>query len=273
MYEIKNLSHVSYEELADTHNLVFSDYVIPMYITPEQIEAYFKVSGVDYSRSFGGFYKGKLIGFLANAVDIYNGKPAAWDAMTGIAKEHRGKGLFSKLFEHTRQCLAGNDIKSYYLDVITTNENACSVYQKKGAKIVREFAFFTGSVISEQSALLQEGVIKMSPLSASSSVDISTYQPSFGNRISALCRDADHYLIAECGNTSIMISRQGRISQIRYNDQGDQGDLYKILKQLFQEFVHLDISNIPITEHALIHALLDFGLTIKVKQYEMCIDL
>jgi len=134
VYEFRNLEKVGFEDVTNTWNVAFSDYIVPMNMTPEEVEAYFKISEVDKSQSFGAFNKDTLVGLLINSVDTFRGGVAAYDAMTGIVPEHRGKGLFSQLFEYTKNSLKNNNIKHYYLEVITTNENAYSIYKKKGAR-------------------------------------------------------------------------------------------------------------------------------------------
>ena len=270
MYEIVNLYDVNFEDLAHVHNIAFSDYVTPMQTTPEQLEAYFKVAGVDCKQSFGAYYQNKLIGILANAVDYYRGGMVAWDAITGIAKEHRGKGLFSKLFESTRECLKSNGINRYFLDVITANENACTVYKKKGAQIEREFSFLTGRTDSQFGSKME---VKITPLSSSHKDELAYYDPSFGNRIVGLCRDYDNYQVLEAENVAVIISKQGRISQIRYAGTDETEQLCSILTYLSQKFDNLSISNIPITEISLIHALLQNNFRVKLNQYEMSMEL
>ena len=76
---------------------------------------------------------------LINSVGTFKGKVVAYDAMTGIVPEHRGKRLFSQLFERTKNSLKSNGIMHYYLEIITTNEDAYSIYKRRGGKVVREF--------------------------------------------------------------------------------------------------------------------------------------
>ena len=123
MYEFKNIENISFDDLATTGNSAFSDYIVPMNMTPIDIEVYFKITGVDRAYSYGAFYQGRLVGLLINSIDIFKGDKVAYDAMTGIVPKHRGKGLFSQLFEFTRNNLKDSGIMNYYLEVITTNES------------------------------------------------------------------------------------------------------------------------------------------------------
>jgi GNAT superfamily N-acetyltransferase len=224
MYDIRNLENSSIDEITVAWNLAFSDYIVPHTMTPESVDAYFKVAGVDRSLSFGAFFDGELVGLLLNSVDDFHNKKVAFDAMTGIAPEHRGKGLFTQLFEHTKNSLKGCGIESYYLEIITTNENAYSIYKKKGAEIVRELSFLTGKFSGD---ICRNVEVKMSPLSAflkdngnilSHNDEYSLYYPAFANRLSSLKRNIENYQVAfaEEGNNSALVifNEEGTIPQI-----------------------------------------------------------
>ena len=286
MYEFRNLETTNFEEITDTWNLAFSDYIVPVNVTPEKLEAYFKVTGVDKSRSFGAYYGGKLVGLLINSVDIYRGSKAAYDAMTGVVPEHRGKGLFTSLFEHTRNNLKNDMITHYYLEVITTNEKAVSIYTKKGGKVEREFVFLNGKANegfgTDEEPVKEPNVettadVKDLPLSAFPEEDIALYEPSFGNRISALRRNLGDHRVAYTGSekdkTAAIFNTQGIVLQIMYNGTCDRALLFSVLAYLSQKFEELRISNIPVTERGLIDDLLKIGFKILVRQYEMCIEL
>jgi GNAT superfamily N-acetyltransferase len=274
MYEIRNLENVSFDELIGAWNQAFSDYIVPMSTTAERLETYFRVAGVDYSLSFGTFYEGVLIGMLVNAVGTFKGREVAYDAMTGITKDHRGKGLFSELFKDAKASLISRGIKQYYLEVITANENACSIYQKNGGVICRELSFLTGKMKKTFDGNVEVEVL---PLSALTNKELSTYEPSFVNQTSALRRNPNGYLIARakqgCGDAAAIFSNHGAIPQIKYSNSDDAMSLYAILACLSQKFDIIQISNVPTSETALIEELLGVGFEISVNQYEMCIEL
>jgi len=127
VYKFNNIENDSFENLTNTWNSVFSDYIVPMDMTSKDIEVYFKVTGVDRNHAYGAFYQGTLVSLLINSIDLLRGEKVAYDTMTGIVPEHRGKGLFTQLFEFTKNSLKESAIKHYYLEVITTNEKAYSI--------------------------------------------------------------------------------------------------------------------------------------------------
>ena len=270
MYVYKNLADVGFEELTAVWNLAFSDNIVDMEMTAERLEAYFKISGVVYSLSFGAFYNEKLVGMLMNSVDIYKGKIVAYDAMTGVVPEHRGKGLFSELFEYTRSALKDSGVTFYYLEVIQTNEKAYNIYSGKGGKIEREYSFLKGRTDGVFSG---SGNVKALPLSEFPDEEICLYEPSFSNRVTAMRRNEDDYKVALLDKTSVVFNTQGRITQILYRGAEDKEALGSILSYLSQKFKGLEISNIPSTETDLIKELLGLGFNTIVEQYEMSFEL
>ena len=277
MYEIRNLENIGFEDLADTWNSAFCDYIVPMNMTVEGLCAYFKVAGVDRSQSFGAFYNNALVGMLLNSVDTFRGERTAYDAMTGIVPQHRGKGLFTRLFEHTKNSLKSNGIKNYYLEVIKTNENAYSIYKNKGGKICREFSCIYGRIDNKFEGVVE---VKVSPLSdfTVSETELSVYEPSWSNRLVSLHRNIDDYQVAyiEGGKrkvAAIFNKWSGGIPQIMFNGIDDKDLLRAVFICLSQKFDSLSISNIPSTETELINELLNIGFKVLVEQYEMKIDL
>jgi len=274
MYVYKNLEGVALKEMTDTWNHAFSDYIVDMEMKPERLEAYFKISGVDYRLSFGVFYEGELVGMLMNSVDIYKGKRVAYGAMTGVVPEHRGKGLFSELFEYTMKALKEDGVTYFYIEVIQTNKKAYSIYSGKGGKIEREYTFLKGRTDGDFS--LRDDV-RVSPLSGFPGEEICRYEPSFSNRVSAMRRNAGDYMVAtldtDKGKAAAVYNTQGRITQISREEAVGKAALGAILSYLSGKFEELQISNIPDTETGLIGDLLDMGLSVYIKQFEMSFEL
>ena len=103
MYHFQALHEISIQQLTECFNLSFSDYEQPMCFTPESLNYYLTASGVDLSLSFGAFCDEALVAFILNSSGIYHNQRVVFDAGTGVIPEHRGKKVFSALFEYTRQ--------------------------------------------------------------------------------------------------------------------------------------------------------------------------
>ena len=272
MYKFSNLENLEDRLLAETWNAAFADYLVPMVKTPKEIEAYIRASNVEKDKSFGAYYDGVLIGMLFNSIDNYRGKTVAYDAMTGIVPEHRGKGVFSLLFNYTKDALKSCGINDYYLEVITENKKAYEIYKRKGGTVVREFSVLEGRINSDIYC-----DVKVLPFSSNLINDLSKYEPSFNNRIVAMCRDNKNYQIAcaekDNKKSAVVFNKNGSILQILFEGKNDSDLLYTVLTHLSGNFEKLRISNIPVTETILISELLKMGFNNILNQYEMLIEL
>jgi GNAT superfamily N-acetyltransferase len=273
MYTIKNLEDISYEEITACWNQAFADYVITLQMTLEGAEAYFRSVGVSHKYSFAAFSNNELVGLILNATSLKGGELIAYDAMTGIVPEHRGKGVFSLLFDATRNCLKALGISKYHLEVITTNERAIPVYQKKGGKIIRELSFLRGKVTAE---VPSDVVIESSPLDPNNKVDTSFYRPAYSNRTVILLNNPTNIeVVSACRGdrrAAIVINAHGSILQVRYQSTEDFDLLYAIFAFLSNKHETLRFSNLPLTEKDLVAWLTSIGFEAAVNQYEMCIE-
>ena len=276
MYEIRNLQGVSFSDIAATWNDAFVDYIVPMQTTADSVAAYFRVAAVRADCSFGAFYEGNLVGMILSSVDSLDGRDIAYDAMTGIAPQHRGKGLFSQLFEQTRLRFRTQGISQYYLEVIKTNAKAFAIYQRKGGKVTRELSFLTGKISADvdYTSGVQVEIIQLTTAQAG---DKSLYRPSFSNRTVALLRNAGNYQIAIATKgelqTGVVFSQQGAVPQILFRGNADKELLLAVFTHLSQSFNQIRISNIPVTECVLIEWLQEIGFSELLRQYEMCIEI
>lgn len=87
MYEFKPLTLVSYKDITECFNLSFSDYSLPAQLSEADLEKQFTASDVNMSLSFGAFCHGKMIGFIINSCNTYNGVIVVFDVATAIVPE------------------------------------------------------------------------------------------------------------------------------------------------------------------------------------------
>jgi ribosomal protein S18 acetylase RimI-like enzyme len=139
--EIKPLSGTDPEIIWNGFSKAFADYEVQ--INRTQFMALIKRRGFDPDVSFAAFEgKENIIAFTLNGTGTFNGIPTAYDTGTGTVKEHRGKGLATKIFEHSLPFLNERNLKQYLLEVLQHNTGAVSVYTKLGFKVTREFNYF-----------------------------------------------------------------------------------------------------------------------------------
>lgn len=144
MYQYQTLEHTSYEQIAECFRAAFSDYYFSADLSAAQLQKRLEMSGVDLAQSYGAFQNGRLVGFLFNTRSVYNGQNAVFDAGTGVVPEHRGKQVFTRLFQFAEQQLARQNVQAYYLEVLQQNRRAIRLYQRLGFSTRREYVVFKG---------------------------------------------------------------------------------------------------------------------------------
>ena len=138
--EIKSLENVAFETLYKAFSQAFSDYEVQN--NAEELKTLLKRRGFNPAFSFAAFEEEKIVAFTLNGVGDFNGRKTAYDTGTGTLREHRGKGLATKVFEYSLPYLKKANINQYLLEVLQHNTKAVSVYRNIGFETTREFNYF-----------------------------------------------------------------------------------------------------------------------------------
>ena len=137
---IVSLITCSIETITNVFNEAFSDYLIPIRLTPEQLELKMKQESIDLNWSVGVFYDDKLVGFILNGYRdgiLYNGG-------TGVIPAYRGQNLTAQMYDYLKPLAKRHHIKKAILEVITDNKRALHTYEKIGFTINRTFSCYKG---------------------------------------------------------------------------------------------------------------------------------
>lgn len=274
MYEFKPLTSVSYKEISDCVNLAFSDYQFKPQFNEVSLEEWFVASDVDRKLSFGIFLKGKMVGFIINSCNIYNGVKVVFDIATAVIPEHRGNKLFTSLYDYAEQQIKNKGVEKYYLEVLQQNEKAIKIYTKKGFRIEREFSVLKGQSTSNYNDDFNK--IKMSSLNEFNMQRTSKcvyLPPSYENSTSVLSSNIDLYQVIYCedkeGITAFCIysKNKGNIAQIGYYSEND---LRVLIKKLVSTYQGLIVKNIDLKYTQILDVLYDLRFIEMTKQFEMC---
>jgi ribosomal protein S18 acetylase RimI-like enzyme len=157
--EIKSLKNTEINELVTVFNQSFSDYIVPLKITKEQLENKIKSDNIKLEFSVGAFENNRLIGFILHGFNFVNGNKIAYNAGTGVIPEKRGNKITFKLLEHIIPKLKEQNVTKIKLEVITENEIAFRTYKKIGFEIIRELNCYKGQINSKI-----ESKVKIIPL-------------------------------------------------------------------------------------------------------------
>jgi ribosomal protein S18 acetylase RimI-like enzyme len=135
-----HLSRSHYPQIFSAFVEAFADYAVSMsYLTQESLLNRWAKNAVDFTASVGAFDGDRLVGFTMLGIDEWMGRPAAFDAGTGIVKGYRGFGVAPEMFELAVEGLRARAIPTLLLEVIQTNRPAVRTYRKLGFEVTREF--------------------------------------------------------------------------------------------------------------------------------------
>lgn len=129
-FQYRFLKTVNLEELLQVYNKSFSDYVVSMKLTMDQLKDKIKAEGIDLSISVGAFCNKELVGFILHAKNsdyLYN-------AATGVLPTFRGNNLTTKMYDYAIPLFKSFSLRKINLEVISSNEIASKSYRKIGFK-------------------------------------------------------------------------------------------------------------------------------------------
>lgn len=265
MSRFQSLQETSMQQLAACFNLAFSDYEQPICFTSDSLKHYLASSAVDLSLSFGAFCEEQLVAFILNSGGIYNGQPVVFDAGTGVIPEHRGRKVFSELFEYTCRQLRQHNIERYYLEVLQSNHHAVSIYSKKGFTILREYSVLTASGAGSggNASVAAVPYETFEAFTARFSVE-----PSFEHTSHTINQNPHLYEVLSIHNRAYCIyaKRNGEINQIHYNDPEA---LKEVLSALIRRYPSAMAKNIDCSCRDVMGILGELGFAEITKQYEM----
>lgn len=269
MYQFRSLHDIDKQQLVACLNLSFSDYEQPICFTPDSLKYYLTASAVDLTLSYGALYEEQLIAVILNSTGIYNNQRVVFDAGTGIVPDHRGKKVFSALFEYTTQELKLHNIEKYYLEVLQSNDRAVAIYSKKGFSIRREYSVLTasGPQCERNISIVTSPYEDFKPFPTKHSV-----VPSYEHTTHTINRNPQLYDVLYLDKQAYCIyaKRNGEIIQLHYNDLNALKD---VMSTLPHQFPSAMAKNIDCNYPDVIQMLIDIGFKEITKQYEMAMDI
>jgi ribosomal protein S18 acetylase RimI-like enzyme len=137
---------INTENICNTFNAAFSDYVVPMHLTTSILEQKMKGENLQRDFSIGAFTGDTLGAFILHAPDN-NEKPAVlYNGGTGVVPAYRGQHLVQKMYDQFIPVFQQQGIKKVILEVISTNLPAIKAYTNSGFHKTRIIHCFKGHV-------------------------------------------------------------------------------------------------------------------------------
>jgi ribosomal protein S18 acetylase RimI-like enzyme len=284
--EYRFLKEEDFSLLYETYLRAFSDYVVKMQPTVDQLAEMMIRRGIKYEISVGGFDNGRLVGFNLNGIGDWNERLTAYDISTGIIPEYRSKGITYKLFDFSFSKLKELNVTQYLLEVIASNERAFKAYSRIGFKEIRGFDCFILKPDSVNENELDQTTIHYK---IEAEPDWELYRsfwdwhPSWQNSISSVKRSKDRKVIIsaldsnDCIGYGIIYPSTGDLTQIavdkRYRRRGIGTNIVlELIKHLDPEKA-VRILNIDKSARETIDFLIGIRSEYFISQKEMLLEL
>jgi len=216
--EIKTLENYSLKEIAEVFNRSFSDYIIKLQLSEQQLADKITSENIKLNLSFGAFDNDQLVGFILHGTDIFNNSLVAYNAGTGVIPEFRGKGVTDLMYKIAFEVLGKKEIHNHQLEVITTNIKAIKIYKRQGFTVSREFNCYKGKMTGNLESKYQIEVTESLDLDYIS--EFWESEPSWQNSNQSInrLREKFIFLSVKAEDTvigySIFSQHTGRIQQI-----------------------------------------------------------
>ncbi|WP_333600759.1 GNAT family N-acetyltransferase [Flavobacterium sp.] len=280
MITIKTLENTSLETIMNTFNLAFSDYMLPMQITREQLESKIKNENVKLEYCVGAFENNQLIAFMLHGQDIINGKNTLYNGGTGVIPTKRGNHLTLKLYEFLLPQLKTAKIAAVKLEVITTNKPAITTYEKSGFQIIRKLNCYKGSISQQQPS----DTYKISTLIDFDWTKLTSFwdwTPTWQNDTTAIENNKENAILlgihaaSELAGYLIFNPKSNRIQQFaiahEYRNKGLATQLFSYIASKYDAetvIINIDSADVPTNRF-----LEKIGFQKLIEQYEMVLEI
>src|ERR1041384_4390613 len=115
------LESVEFETLYNCFREAFSDYIVALKPSKDQLAEMLRRRGANLGISVGAFDQDELGGFNLNGLDTYLGALTVYDIATGVIPPYRGRRIAPGLFQFSLPRLKETRAVQYNLEVISMN--------------------------------------------------------------------------------------------------------------------------------------------------------
>lgn len=143
---VKTLEHTAVSDILTAFNTAFSNYIVPLQLTEQQLKDKILSDDIDLKLSAGVFEGDTLLAFVLHGHRVDGGIGLAYNAATGAIPSGRGKGLIHKIYEYLLPVLLDIGVVKVRLEVIKGNDPAIRTYESIGFEVVRTLNCYKGVV-------------------------------------------------------------------------------------------------------------------------------
>ncbi|MCW3463305.1 GNAT family N-acetyltransferase [Chitinophaga nivalis] len=152
LHDFHNLDNISTEAICHTFNAAFSDYVVPLHLTPSILEQKMKGENLQRHFSVGAFHGNELGAFMLHGADQDENPTVLYNGGTGVVPAYRGQHLIQKMYDQFIPLYKAQGIRKIILEVISTNLPAIKAYTNSGFHKIRTFRCYKGTVQVQKTA-------------------------------------------------------------------------------------------------------------------------
>ncbi len=146
MVTFQTLEDILLKDITEVFNLAFSDYIVPLQLTEDQLTDKIKSDNVRMEYSVGAFENNKLVSFILHGYGLEDEKKVVYNAGTGVIPANRGHKLTSRMYNFIIPVLQQQHVDKLLLEVISENKPAIQSYEKTGFKNIRQLRCFKGEL-------------------------------------------------------------------------------------------------------------------------------
>ncbi|MCO4293478.1 GNAT family N-acetyltransferase [Solitalea sp. MAHUQ-68] len=150
--ELKTLESIPLATILETFNYAFSDYLVKLQLSKQQLMNKMESEGIELNYSVGMFDGDNMVGFILHAPGNWLGKPTVYNAGTGVIPTYRGKAITQKMYQYIIPKLKEKGINQHLLEYVEGNTFAKRIYEQVGFKPNRELDCLKGKINTKVSA-------------------------------------------------------------------------------------------------------------------------
>ncbi len=239
----------------------FSDYLVPLALTREQLAEMMTRRGWVPEASVGIFDGERMVAFTLNGIE----GDRAYDSGTGVVPSHRRRGLGKEMIDFVEPVLRGRGCAEYVLEVLEPNEKAIGLYLGAGFRETRRFQCWRLECGGDAAAF------ESGSAAAALQKDWWDVEPSWQNSSASIRRAKDTYRIL--GNEDgyvVVFPSNGDIPQLAVRPEARRRGLGTRLLQAAAAAAGKPLRIVNVEDHPGIAAFLEAAGAVRtVRQIEM----
>ncbi|MNK97561.1 putative acetyltransferase [compost metagenome] len=277
MLKFSNLENISTDALLHTFNESFSDYLVKMQLTKEQLERKLVSDSIDLKLSAGAYIDGNLVGFILHGINTDGNEKIAYNAGTGVIPKKRGYNLTKKMYRFVMPLLEKEGVTKCILEVLEKNIPAIKTYKAIGYSLKRELVCLKGIPKVPTPTTEKPDIREIKKINWEEASTFWDWQPSWQNSITAMQNLGEYNKLAGIYQGKKLVAYisynplNNRIAQFAVRQSHRRKGYGKALFKYVYDTNKAEVSviNVDIDSGSTITFLGSIGLFPYIYQYEM----